>query len=212
MGRDKGGIEWGRETLLTHALKRMREAVPKVIVLGPSASHDFANLPDEFPNHGPLAGIHSALRHSETDWNVFLAVDMPLVPSTLLRFIVAKCEPRHAAVVPRTTISLPDTSGLHDKSPSAQLHTRHVLQPLCAAYHRRFLPIVERALSNRKLSIRDLLEQGSQGMMTGQGNIIRIIDQRELTAAGFVVEMLMNVNTPADLERAKELANRFHVK
>src|SRR5689334_15743816 len=131
MGRDKAVIEWGRETLLTHAVKRMSEAFLEVVVLGGSRSEGFSSLPDEFPNRGPLGGIHSALRHSETDWNFFLAVDMPLVPTTLVRFIAAKCEPSHLAVVPRLTISELNASSSEGKSPSTHsLHTEHVFQPL----------------------------------------------------------------------------------
>lgn len=212
MGRDKGGIEWGGETLLTHAARRMSDAFPKVIVLGPSASDGFASLRDELPNCGPLGGIYSALGHSQTDWNVFLAVDMPLVPTPLLRFIAAKCELGNLAVVPEVTASDLDGAELGSKSAAKARHnTQACLQPLCAAYHRGFLPLVERALSNRELSIRRLLVQATQGMMDTQADAIRIIPQQELTSAGFTSEMLINVNTPADLECAKGLAERFHV-
>ena len=216
MGRDKGAIEWGSGTLLTHALKRMRDGFRNVIVLGPPASGGFArqfpSLMDEVPNCGPLGGIHSALRHSKTDWNVFLAVDMPLVPTPLLKFIAGKCDLGYLAVVPEVTASNLDATDLENKFASkAPLNTEALLQPLCAAYHRRFLPLVERALSNRKLSIRRLLEQATQGMMTTQADAIRIIPQQELISAGFSSEMLINVNTPADLELAKGLAERFHV-
>ena len=213
MGRDKGAIEWGSGTLLTHALKRMRDACPKVVVLGPSVSDGFLSLRDELPNCGPLGGVHSALRHSRTDWNVFLAVDMPLVPTALLQFIAANCDQGYSAVVPQVTVPDLDASDFEDKSVSTQQFggTPQLLQPLCAAYHRGFLPLVERALSNRELSIRRLLEQATQGMMGTQADAVRVIPQQELTSAGFTSEMLINVNTPADLERAKGLAERFHV-
>ena len=217
MGRDKGGIEWGGETMLAHALKRMRDAFPEVVVLGPSGSdglsREFPSLTDEVPNCGPLGGIHSALRYSKTDWNVFLAVDMPLVPTALLQFIAANCAAGYSAVVPKATVSDRDASDLQGKSLSTQEFgcALPLLQPLCAAYHRGFLPLVERALSRRELSIRRLLEQATQGMMGTQAAAIRILQQQELTSAGFAPEMLMNVNTPADIECAKGLAERFHV-
>jgi hypothetical protein len=40
----------------------------------------------------------------------------------------------------------------------------------------------------------------------------RIIEEKDLLSAGFGVEMLLNVNTPEDLERAKELAKTLHVE
>jgi molybdopterin-guanine dinucleotide biosynthesis protein A len=154
-----------------------------------------------------LAGIHSALRHSDTDWNVFLPLDMPLVPTALLQFISANCGPSYLAVLPEVA-----ACEVESKSASKSAHKAEaVLQPLCAAYHRGFLPLVERALSNRELSIQSLLQQATQGMMGTRADAIRIIRQQELTLAGFSSEMLINVNTPADLERAKALAERFHV-
>src|SRR6185437_8288127 len=209
MGRDKAGIEWGCETLLTHGLKRMRDAFPEVIILGPSPSNSFRNLRDAFANSGPLAGIHSGLRHSQTDWNFFLAIDMPLVPTALLQFIAEKCGPGYMAVVPEAPVSDLDVPDLEPRSASNERIRR--LQPVCAAYHRAFLPVVERALSSRELSIQRLLEEAAQGMMGKQSTAIRVIEQHELTSAGFSSEMLMNVNTPADLKRAKGLAERFHV-
>lgn len=209
MGRDKREIEWGRETLLTHGVNRMRESFPEVIILGPSSSDFFPNLSDEFANSGPLAGIQSGLRHSKTDWNFFLAVDMPLVSTALLQFIAERCGPNYLAVVPEAPVSDLDPSDLERRSASSRGIRQ--LQPVCAAYHRTFLPVVERALSNRELSIQGLLEQAAQGMMGTKPNAIRVIEQHELTSAGFAPEMLINVNTPADLERAKGLAERFHV-
>ena len=209
MGRDKAAIEWGRETLLTHGLKRMRDAFPEVIILGRSSPDFSRNLRDEFANSGPLAGIHSGLRHSKTDWNFFLAVDMPLVPTTLLQFIASKCGPSYLAVVPEAPVSDLDVPDLESRTASNGRTRR--LQPVCAAYHRRLLPVLERALSNRELSIQRLLEQTAQGIMGTQPNAIRVVEHHELTSAGFSSEMLMNVNMPADLERAKGLAERFHV-
>ena len=211
MGTDKGGIEWGGETLLMHAVKRMRASFPNVFVLGAAGADRFAShfptLIDEFPDSGPLAGIHSALRHSNTDWNVFLALDMPLVPATLLQFISANCGPSYLAVLPEVAACEEES-----KSASKAAHKAEaVLQPLCAAYHRGILPLVERALSNRELSIQSLLQQATQGMMGTRADAIRIIPQQELTLAGFSSQMLINVNTPADLERAKALAEGFHV-
>lgn len=210
MGRNKSELTWGTQTFLTHAIARMQQVCDRVLLVGGSAEASVPVLEDAFPGEGPLAGLHTALLHSTTEWNLILAIDMPLVSSELLKFITSRCVASALAVVPTVA-----SSASTDKENTPELPSGNadpILQPLCAAYHRRFLPFAEQALSAGQLSIRRLLEQGSQGIMTGQGDVIRIIDQYELTAAGFAVEMLMNVNTPADLERAKGLAERFHVK
>jgi molybdopterin-guanine dinucleotide biosynthesis protein A len=41
-------------------------------------------IPDTYADAGPLAGVHAALAVSHSNWNLFLPVDLPLMPSSLL--------------------------------------------------------------------------------------------------------------------------------
>lgn len=183
MGRDKGLIPWADGTLLSHARDQMRQIAPATYIVGGPETGDAEEtvLADRFPGQGPLAGIHSALSHTETDWNLVLALDLPLVNAKLLAFIVDRCDRADQAVAIRF--------GGH-------------LQPLCAAYNRALLSQIEDHLNAGDLSIHRLLERAST----------RIIEEEELLAAGFRGEMLLNVNTPEDLKRARELAKTLHVE
>jgi molybdopterin-guanine dinucleotide biosynthesis protein A len=193
MGRDKAEIPWGSGTLLSHAVEVMSKVVSEAFILGSPQveSSPVKAIPDEFPGCGPLAGIHAALKHSTTKWNLLLAVDVPLVSPGLLAFIAAKSDKSPAvAIVPR-------------------IEGR--LQPLCAAYHRSFLPEIERAIVNDDLSIHRLLERHGTGIME-KNNAVQIIEEDEIVAQGFQPEMLTNVNTPEDLERVRAIASTLHVK
>lgn len=182
MGRDKAQILWGTGTLLSLACSHMRQVVAEIYVVGGTQSAGGCPvLADNFSGRGPLAGIHSALKHSKTGWNLVLAIDLPLVGSALLEFIAKSCDEINDAVAVRL--------GGH-------------FQPLCAAYHQRLLPEIESRLEARELSIHRLLEVVRT----------RIMDEEELLSVGFPGEMLLNVNTPEDLERAKELAGILHVE
>ena len=203
MGRDKAQLPWGGQTFLTHAISRMQQVCDLVFVVGETLGATVPILKDAFPGDGPLAGLHTALLHSQTDWNVVLAIDMPLVSVALLRFITVHTD--------RSTFALIPSVRALEESPGPSSKGRPTLQPLCAAYHRGLLPYVQRALSNRELSVQCLFEGLSQGMMGRQPHAVHIINEQELVSAGFSPEMLINVNTPADLERAKGLAQRFHV-
>lgn len=187
MGVDKRTIPWNGGTLLTHAVEQMALVVSKLFVVGGEQIENsrIAVVPDVFPGSGPLAGIHAALAQSNTDWNLILAVDMPLVTARLLGYIAERCGvAAMLAIVPRT-------SGR--------------LQPLCAGYHRDLLPEVEWVLKEDELSIHRLLERLMPGNI-----MIKIIEEPELIATGFIPEMLLNVNTPADLERARFIARTSH--
>jgi molybdopterin-guanine dinucleotide biosynthesis protein A len=191
MGGDKAQIRWGSGTLLSHAVEVMSKVVSEVFILGSLQVENppVKAIPDEFPGRGPLAGIHAALKHSNTEWNLLLAVDVPLVTPGLLDFVAAKSHKSAAiAIVPRV-------GGL--------------LQPLCAAYHRSFLPEIERAIVNNDLSIHRLLERHGTGIME-QNEGVQIIEEDEIVAQGFPPEMLTNVNTPDDLERVRAIASTLH--
>jgi molybdopterin-guanine dinucleotide biosynthesis protein A len=41
-------------------------------------------VPDIHPNCGPMSGIEAALIHSIFEWNLFLPVDMPFLPSAFI--------------------------------------------------------------------------------------------------------------------------------
>src|SRR5579884_62475 len=144
MGGDKSELPWRGQSFLEHAISRMQEVCDRVFVLGESTTATVPALEDTFAGDGPLAGLHTALVHSATDWNLLL--------------------------------------------------------------------VIERALSQRELSIRRLLQHAAQGMMGEEFKAMRVIDQYELSSAGFAADMLMNVNTPADFERAKRLAERLNVQ
>ena len=192
MGHDKAQIIWNSGTLLSHAVAVLQSVAAKVFVVGLPQSQTLGTevVADEFPGHGPLGGIHVALKHAATDWIFVLAVDLPLVNSDLVSFIAGTCEATALAVVPRV--------GKH-------------LQPLCAAYHRRLLPEVERAITGDDLSVHRLLERVSTGMMEKQ-SITKIIEEKDIVRHGFLAEMLANVNTPEELERARAIASKLHGK
>lgn len=129
MGRDKALLPWASATLLEHAAARLHPHCTRVSVLcGPRPRYQELGLPlilDAVPDAGPLAGLAAALAQLEPGQaGLFLAVDLPGVPSALLARLVAQA-PGHAAVVP-----------LGAQGP----------EPLCALYRGACLPAVQRRL------------------------------------------------------------------
>jgi molybdenum cofactor guanylyltransferase len=127
MGTDKAFIEWEGRTLLTRAMQSLSTVTSDIRILG--SAQKFAKygpvIEDEFLQHGPLAGIHAALRAGR-ELNLILAVDMAFVEVQFLEYLVqeaGKC---------RATVTLPRTGG--------------GWQPLCAVYRQPFLELAERAL------------------------------------------------------------------
>ena len=193
MGKDKAQIRWNSGTLLEHSIGILEKVASKVFVVGGVHAENppAMVLADKYPDSGPLAGIHTALTHTNTDWNMVLAVDLPLVTPALLGLIVEDCCGNPSVAV------VPKVGGR--------------LQPLCAAYHCNLLPEIQNAIDEGRLSIHRLLEQRIAGIMSKNTGNIRVLEEDEMIAQGFRPEMLVNVNTPEDLERARGIANGLHV-
>jgi len=88
MGRDKALLPWQGATLLDHTVARLRSACQEVRILsGPERRYEERGVPveiDSMADAGPLAGIHSALTGIGLRHGLFLAVDLPFVPTPLL--------------------------------------------------------------------------------------------------------------------------------
>lgn len=180
MGCDKTQIPWKEGTLLSHAVEVIAEAAGAVFIVSSQAiqTSQAPVLADKFADRGPLAGIHTALSATTTDWNLMLAVDLPLVSASLLRFIADGCSNAEEPVV------IPRIQGK--------------LQTLCAAYHRSLLPQCDAALRSGESSIVKFLA----------GIPIHSLGESELADQGFPAEMFLNVNTPGDVIRAQGVESR----
>lgn len=136
-GKDKARHPWGDRPLLTHVVVALQVEFSCVCVVGKRAA-DYADivsvpvLADVHPHGGPLGGIHAGLAHTSTEWNLFVACDMPCVQPRLLEHLIARTAPPLDAVVP-------EVGGW--------------LIPTLALYQRRILKQVEAALAARRLAL-----------------------------------------------------------
>jgi len=175
MGIDKAFLNFGGRTLLERATGLMRNVCAEVGIVGDATK--FAKygdvIEDVYPGCGPLAGIHAALLRSSAESNLMLAVDMPFVTRELLEFFFVTANESEATVV------VPRMAA--------------GFQPLCAVYRRDFGAAAEGALRAGKYKIDQLFPSVT----------LRVIDEDELTRAGFSEQMFFNVNTADDLRTAQ---------
>lgn len=125
---------------------------------------------------GSLVGLSTALSAAGGDDVLLVAWDMPFVTADLLRFIATRLiAPVHAAV--------PElASGL---------------EPFCAAYSAKCLPMVDRQLAGNELRV---------GTFIDALPIVRRIGVGELGPFGDTAHLFFNVNTAADLDVADRMA------
>jgi molybdenum cofactor guanylyltransferase len=88
MGRDKALLELLGKPLVRHAVKKLRRVCMDVRILSdnPELAVYAPIVPDLHPGCGPMGGMEAALAHSVFEWNLFLPVDVPFLPSAFVLF------------------------------------------------------------------------------------------------------------------------------
>lgn len=143
MGRDKALLDWNGLPLVVHLAATVQQTVGSVTIVGSPEKYGnlgFSIVPDRESGCGPLEGIRTALEHSTADWNLIVACDMPYLNPELLRGLLEDAELRNAdCLMPKG-------------------------QPLCAVYHRRCLPMIERELQKGVRKVRQALNDLHVGL------------------------------------------------
>jgi phospholipid/cholesterol/gamma-HCH transport system ATP-binding protein len=177
MGTDKALVTLNGRSLLERMLDVGRSVTADVRIIGNTQKFSqFApTVEDVFGDCGPLGGIHAALRASPSELNLILAVDLPLVSTALLRYLITRAQsaPGASATVP---------------------HAAGGWQPLCAVYRRVFADAAESALRAGRYKIDELFDVVKT----------QRIEEEELASAGFSPEVFRNLNTREEVEASTE--------
>ncbi|WP_297096069.1 molybdenum cofactor guanylyltransferase [uncultured Draconibacterium sp.] len=91
MGTDKALLELEGKTLLERAINLCKPISTELLISSNSDLHAGFNYPvinDEVKNCGPIGGIYSGLKQSNTDWNLVLSVDTAFVDAPFLQFLI----------------------------------------------------------------------------------------------------------------------------
>src|SRR5271157_3376764 len=103
MGVDKALLSFRDQTLLARTLEKAAAVAGKAVIVGPRERYATYGdvVEDIYAGCGPLSGIHAALCATETDLNLILSVDMPLMTVEFLRWLLEKAlHARELIVVP----------------------------------------------------------------------------------------------------------------
>lgn len=194
MGRDKALMELAGRPLIEHALGILSGAGLKARIAGMRTDLDrFAPvIADLDPGRGPLGGICTALARCEAERAIFIPVDMPLLPNSLLTFMIHKTQVTEAPV---TTVAV---SGFRQSFP--------------VILDRTTLSRLEASLQRGRGGCYAAFEAAAAEL----GNPVRAVAVEYLVQTGQVEHpaglppafWFLNVNSPADLRRVEMLLSR----
>ncbi|GAA4272889.1 molybdenum cofactor guanylyltransferase [Aquimarina gracilis] len=88
MGSEKGLLLLQGKPFVQHIIEALRPLVSDIIIVSSNWQYDVfgvKRVEDIITESGPVAGLHTGLTNSETDDNLVVSCDVPLVTTSLLK-------------------------------------------------------------------------------------------------------------------------------
>src|SRR5688572_26349246 len=102
MGRPKALLPFDGEPLVRHLVRRLGERFAEVIVVAAQGQElpplEARLVRDEFPERGPIGGLHAGLRAASADWCFVASCDLPFLNAVLAVHLVAELGASEAVV------------------------------------------------------------------------------------------------------------------
>ena len=142
MGTDKGLVLFKGKPLIERTLTLARNFTETILIIANTDGYEQFGYPvykDIMKEKGPLGGIHAGLTHSNSNRNLVLACDMPLLNHELITHVL-ETDSGELVAVPR-----------HDGQ----------IEPLCAVYRKACLDQIEMRIHSSDLSLHGMIKSTS---------------------------------------------------
>jgi molybdopterin-guanine dinucleotide biosynthesis protein A len=139
MQSEKGLVLFQEKPFIEHIIQAILPITYQIKLITATKEYDYLpyqKIPDIILDKGPLGGIYTALTNSETEFNLILSCDIPLISTELLSELISK----HNNEAEITVFA--SESRLH---------------PLIGIYSKKVLPAIKSAIDNDELKMMDLL-------------------------------------------------------
>jgi len=196
MGVDKALVPLAGKPLIEHSQAILRAAGLSASIAGArSPLQAFAPvIEDQAPGLGPLAGVCAALASTAAQWVAILSIDLPLIPASLIAYMLHRAQIAHPAAV------VPSVSGFPQTFP--------------AMIAREALPALKQELEGGRTGCFAAMQSACDRF----GRPIASLPVEMLAQSGHVIDdkglppalWFLNVNTPADLARAERVLAERH--
>jgi molybdopterin-guanine dinucleotide biosynthesis protein A len=191
MGRDKALVELGGQPLIARGLETLRGAGLDPAIAGAQGPLErFARVvPDETSGQGPLGGVCAGLGSTRADRAVFLSVDLPLIPASLIGYLL------YHSIVSGRLVTLASVNCFAQTFP--------------VVLRREALPVLSAELGAGRGGCLAAFRQAAEAVHEE----VSVLPAEMLVQAGQVADpkglpparWFLNVNSPEELERAGSL-------
>lgn len=141
MKSEKGLVLFQGKPFIEHIIQAVLPITKNIEFITNTKEYDY--LPykksaDIVNDKGPLGGIYTALENSETEFNLILSCDIPLISSELLTELVSK----H-----------------NNEAQITVFATESRIHPLIGIYSKKIVPLIKEAIDNNELKMMDFLSK-----------------------------------------------------
>ncbi|TDW48985.1 molybdenum cofactor guanylyltransferase [Flavobacterium sp. 270] len=139
MQSEKGLVLFQQKPFIEHIIQAILPITEKIELITNTKEYDYLpyqKMSDIILDKGPLGGIYTALTNSETEFNLILSCDIPLISTELLSELISK----HTKEA-RITVFASESK----------------VHPLIGIYSKKALPIIKEAIDANELKMMDLL-------------------------------------------------------
>lgn len=181
MGTDKALLEFEGKQFITQIAEELSWFDERIIARGGNSrlegelEREWTVIPDFYPDHGPIGGLHAALSACESDALFVVTCDMPLIESGLVRELCARMQETdfdgERVDAYDVVISVGEGGKIH---------------PLCGVYRKSVVPVLEEQILSGRNRVMEALKRLRVNYVT--------VD----SPAG--ARQLANINTPQDYE------------
>jgi len=141
MGEDKSLMQFKEQALIAFSINALNPFCKEVLISSDKEKHQrfkLKTISDEYQKIGPIAGIHSALKNSETDYIIILPCDSPMVKSEFVKYLISQIKRDTRAIVPKY---------------------QDYQEPLFAIYHKNILSEIEEQIQKQDYRLTNLLKK-----------------------------------------------------
>lgn len=140
-GKNKSFLSYHNQSFIERILLAFSDMDDILISVGKNME-DYRSLPyplvqDEISDIGPLAGIHACLKRCQNEHLFVCATDMPGITSKLVAFMTELICADYDCFV---------------------LRSQHTVEPLCAIYTKRLIPLIDKLIEEKRYSPRAILD------------------------------------------------------
>lgn len=161
MGTDKGLMPFRGKPMIQHIIDPMAKICQRIFIVTSNSMYGmfgFELVQDEQPDYGPVMGVLSGLKKSETDLNLVMSCDAPFVGFDLMKELVLKSGEADL-------VSASSSKGIH---------------PLIAVYRRICLPVFEQAVEEDEHRLRSVIQKLSvEELSVEREELVRNINAQE---------------------------------